>query len=717
MNSRKILFLTFFFSFGALMAMPLAAYSSQVRPIQINGSDGGSAVSYHLYKNGSQVCTVTNPVWPLTCNVLVDNVPMSFTIAAVDANGHEGPLSAPYTLVPPASTSSGNYIPTAVVKTNLTSGQAPLTVGFDGSGSSDIDGLIKSYSWNFGDGNVGSGQFIDYSYQTAGNYTATLTVTDDGGATATASVPIVVSAATTTNQSPVASFTATVLAAGSTQIGFDASASKDPDGTIAGYTWNFGDGSSGTGKTINHQFLAAGNYTVTLTVVDNLGAKGLDTLLLSVVDQSTGTGNTAPVAAISASLNQQLLHVTWQYDPTQTPGLAGFRLYQNHNLACQIADPTARQADCLLAVDSGQVRFNLTAYNTTGSESATSTEFVFNSTGLFAQATGGQAPLAVHFSSGSSTDANGTIVSSSWNFGDGTVATGAVLDHTFAVSGSYLVTLTVTDNLGATAKTTKTIAVSKAPPVATSATYTDHAGQLLTGTLSGSDPEKSALLYSLTSNGTLGTATITNSATGAFSYQPKTGSLGTDSFSFKVNNGSLDSKVATVTVQITNNPPVAKPDTATTKSGTPVTLDLLANDTDPDGDTLVLQAVGQAAHGQVVLSANKASYTPAATFAGSDSFTYTVADGKGGTATGTATITVTQAQLQVQVSASWSYDASQTASKFRLYTNGVLACETVGSTVRQIQCLVPKATSPVAYTLTAVDSTGIESSISNALRY
>lgn len=715
MNSRKILFLTFFLSFGALMAIPCSAFSAQMRPIQINGTDDGSAVSYHLYKNGTQVCTVTNPVWPLSCTVLIDDLPMAFTIAAVDASGHEGPLSEPYTLVPPAATTSGNYIPTAVVKTNLAAGLAPLTVGFDGSGSSDIDGLIKSYSWSFGDGGTGSGQFIDYSYLTPGSYTATLKVTDDGGATATASVPIVVTAPTTTNQPPLASFTATVLAAGTTQLGFDASASKDPDGTIAGYTWNFGDGTSGSGKTVNHQFPTAGDYTVTLTVADNLGAKGQDSLLLSVVDQSSGSGNSSPVAMISASLNQQLLHFAWQYDPTLTPGLAGFRLYQNHNLVCQIANPAARQADCLLAVDSGQVHLALTAYNTVGSESSTSTEYTFDSTGIFAQATSGQAPLLIHFSSGSSYDTNGTIVSSSWNFGDGTVAAGAVLDHTFAVSGSYLVTLTVTDNLGATAKTTKTITVGKAAPVATNATFTDHAGQLLTGTLSGSDPEKSALLFSLTSNGTLGTATITNSATGAFSYQPKIGSLGTDSFTFKVNNGSLDSKVATVTVQITNNPPVAKPDTATTKSGTAVTIDLLANDTDPDGDPLTLKAVGQGAHGTVAISGTKASYTPAASFVGSDSFTYTVADGKGGSATGTATITVTQAQLQV--GAKWSYDASQAVSKFRLYTNGVLACETAGATVRQLQCLIPKPTNTVTFTLTAVDSSGIESSISNALRY
>lgn len=809
MNSGKIFLRTVLLVLVVVAGLPLSARSGQLRPIQINGDDSAVPVAYRLYKNGALVCTVTAPLWPLSCNVFIDDVPMLFTVAAVDGSGQEGPLSDPYTLVPPAASASGNYLPLAVIKSNLTAGTAPLTVGFDGSGSSDLDGLIKSFAWSFGDGSVGSGQFVDHNYSTPGNYTATLTVTDDGGATAASTVAIAVAVPpVVVNQPPLASFTAALLVAGTTQLGFDASASRDPDGTIVSYGWNFGDGATATGRSVNHQFLAAGDFTVTLTVVDNQGASAQDRLLVSVVDPTPGPAPSTPVAVITASLNKQLLHFSWQYDSALTPGLAGFRLYQNHNLACQIANPAARQADCALAVDAGQVVLGLTAYDSSGVESASASEFLFNSSGIFPQASGGQAPLTVHFSSGASTAANGTIVNASWNFGDGTVASGAVLDHVFPVSGSYLVTLTVTDSLGGTGKSTATIAVSKRPPVAGNSSFTGHANQLLTGTLSGSDPEKSALLFTLTGNGTLGTATITNAATGAFSYQPKAGSLGTDSFTFKVNNGSYDSNVATVTVQLTNNPPaaqplaftvaedgagggilpasdpdndrltyalvangklgsavltdpvsgaftytprplvygsdsftfkvndgladsnlatvtvtitqvnhppVANPDTATTKSGVAVAVELLANDTDLDGDTLLLATVGQGGHGQVQIVGNKASYTPAAAFFGSDTFSYTVTDGKGGTASGTATVTVTQPQLLV--GATWSYDGKQTVAKFRLYANGVLAGETATGTARQFQGLVPQPTGPVTFTLTAVDSAGGESSLSNALRY
>jgi len=95
---------------------------------------------------------------------------------------------------------------------------------------------------------------------------------------------------------------------------------------------------------------------------------------------------------------------------------------------------------------------------------------------------------------------------------------------------------------------------------------------------------------------------------------------------------------------VTNRPPVAADDTATTAEDTPTTIAVLANDTDPDGDPLTVTAVTQPAHGSAALNADgTVTYTPAANYAGTDTFTYTASDGRGGTATATVTLTVTAA--------------------------------------------------------------------------
>ena len=84
----------------------------------------------------------------------------------------------------------GNDPPVAAISANPTSGTAPLNVLFDGGGSSDPDGSIVSYAWNFGDGAGDSGMTVSHTYVNPGTYSAVLTVTDDDGANDTASVQI-----------------------------------------------------------------------------------------------------------------------------------------------------------------------------------------------------------------------------------------------------------------------------------------------------------------------------------------------------------------------------------------------------------------------------------------------------------------------------------------------------------------------------------------------
>jgi PKD repeat protein len=145
-----------------------------------------------------------------------------------------------------------------------------VAVTFDGSGSSDPDGTIVSYMWDFGDGSTGTGVNPTHTYGAAGTFTVNLTVTDDNGATDSASTTATIQAAP--NQPPVSDpngpYTGTVGVA----VTFDGSGSSDPDGTIVSYMWDFGDGSTGSGVSPSHTYAATGTYTVNLTVTDDDGA-------------------------------------------------------------------------------------------------------------------------------------------------------------------------------------------------------------------------------------------------------------------------------------------------------------------------------------------------------------------------------------------------------------------------------------------------------------
>jgi PKD repeat protein len=140
-----------------------------------------------------------------------------------------------------------------------------LAVTVDGATSSDPDGTVAGYAWDFGDGSTGTGRKAAHSYAAGGTYTVTLTVTDDGRSTATTTRSVTV----TPNAVPTAAFTPAVT---ERTVALDASASGDRDGTVAGYAWDFGDGSTGTGRTASHTYGTDGTYRVALTVTDDDGA-------------------------------------------------------------------------------------------------------------------------------------------------------------------------------------------------------------------------------------------------------------------------------------------------------------------------------------------------------------------------------------------------------------------------------------------------------------
>src|SRR5439155_1920671 len=106
-------------------------------------------------------------------------------------------------------------------------------------------------------------------------------------------------------------------------------------------------------------------------------------------------------------------------------------------------------------------------------------------------------------------------------------------------------------------------------------------------------------------------------------------------------HGGTATATVAVTVAPVNDAPAARDDSATTDEDTAVVINVLANDSDVDGDSLAVSAVTQGSHGAAAINADgTVTYAPAANYNGPDSFTYTISDGHGGTATATVAVTV-----------------------------------------------------------------------------
>ena len=190
---------------------------------------------------------------------------------------------------------------------------------------------------------------------------------------------------------------------------------------------------------------------------------------------------------------------------------------------------------------------------------------------------------------------------------------------------------------------TITTPASNHAPVAQADTASTPAGTPVTINVlaNDSDPDGNPLTITAATQGTHGTVT-TNGTT--VTYTPAATFAGTDNFSYTISDGKGGTATAPVTVTVTvtsvNHPPVANADTASTPVGKSVTISVLANDSDPDGDPLRITAVTQGAHGTVTFSATSVTYTPVSTYSGTDSFTYTITDGHGASATAPVTVTV-----------------------------------------------------------------------------
>jgi PKD repeat protein len=240
------------------------AASADLRLAAIEGIDSDK----ESHSNLAEINASTQPGWCVAstagCNNNGATPPAGLT--ALDP--------APAANQPPVSRPGGPY-----------SGTINVAIALNGATSSDPDGSIASYAWDFGDGTTGSGATPTHAYAGVGTYTVTLKVTDNGGLTHTASTTATVTTVAAP-QPPVARpggpYSGTVNAA----VSFDGSGSSDPDGRIVSYDWQFGDGGTASGAQVLHAYAAAGSYTITLKVTDDTGQTASATTTAAVTTPS-----------------------------------------------------------------------------------------------------------------------------------------------------------------------------------------------------------------------------------------------------------------------------------------------------------------------------------------------------------------------------------------------------------------------------------------------
>ncbi|UCE36335.1 MAG: PKD domain-containing protein [Thermoplasmata archaeon] len=318
---------------------------------------------------------------------------------------------------------------------------------FDGSGStdtpSDLPGL--SYSWDFGDGHIGTGVSPSHLYSREGTYTVYLTVHDCGDCVSDVDSLIVI----VNNLQPAAD-AGPDQTVNEDQLVFFSGAGQDSasDYPILSYAWNFGDGTVGFGKNPTHAFQDQGTYTVTLTVVDDNGEFGQDTMFVTVVNlgpvvdagPDVEVNEDVPVQfmgyAYDTPSDEQSFSYSWDYGDGST-GSGEYTTYTYTTQGTYTVTLTVMDDDSEIGTDT----LTVTVKNIPPTVVVTYTSpcpIIIAGDMLTFDAMVFDSPSDM------------ATLTFTWDFGDGTIVTGAPpVTHAYANPGIYKVTLTVTDDDGA----------------------------------------------------------------------------------------------------------------------------------------------------------------------------------------------------------------------------------------------------------------------------
>ena len=587
-------------------------------------------------------------------------------------------------------TTPPNIPPVASISASGSGGIVPYTVTLNGSSSTDPDGTIVSYDWDFGDGSTHATVASPpaHTYTAIGNYNAKLTVTDNRGGTNTATKVIAV--VRVPNVPPTAAIQI-VSATGTVPRTFtlSGSGSTDPDGTVASYAWDFGDGNTATGPTTSASYGVGGTYTITLTVTDNEGATNSTTVDVDV----SGTPNNSPVASFTSSTTSGTAPLTVSYDGSASADsdgtIAAYAWAFGNGQNGSGATPAA-----VTYTIPGVYTVKLTVTDNRGGKGNVTKTITVNPPAnvppvAHASATpsNGATPFITQLSSAGSSDADGAITGYSWDLGNGDTSTSPNPSATYIVTGTtavdFTATLTVTDNDGASsvASTVVHVLPPNAPPVPVIVATPTSGAAPLTVNVNGA---------SSTDDGTIanydwdwGDASAhTSGATAATASHVYAQGTYTLRLSVTDDRGAVRSTTSTIVVSGSNVRPIAAITALPTAGFAPLVVQLSSTGSnDPDGS--IVKYSWSSGSGQTALGTSTQFTYP---IAGTYTVTLTVTDNKGGTGTATEQINVDpprpvtdKVRLQFTGALSYTFDGSINSGNLRVLSDSFGITQVDGS--------------------------------------
>jgi len=346
---------------------------------------------------------------------------------------------------------------------------APVASILNAAAQTDEDSVIQfigvskdnardtdTYQWDFGDGTGANGANVSHAYSMAGTYMVILTVTD--GSTAANRVAVFVKI---NNVVPIAESGNDKAINEDDTAFFDAGASVDTpsDRPLLTYHWDFGDGTLDNGISTSHVYTKVGIYTVTLIVTDNDGARDTDTLTVTVSNVAP-TANAGP--SQSANEDQVVMFSGTATDtPTDWQILSYSWTFGGGGIG-HGKNPTHSY------VNAGTYSVALVVTDDNGATATSSLQVIVSNVVPVVYMSGYPATAkliwaeAVHYqfdASAIDTFSDQNLLTYDWDLGDGNTASAPSPSHMYTASGTYLVTLIVTDNEGASVTSSLTIDV------------------------------------------------------------------------------------------------------------------------------------------------------------------------------------------------------------------------------------------------------------------